>query len=87
VRVNLYQTVEWSDADRVKLAGLLDGDGSKPRQATRDEIKAFMWEYGRHWPAALAGGVANVPVPDGLANTGEDLLGRANTEPDLDDLL
>lgn len=87
MRVNLYQTVEWSDENRVLLAALLDKPGAKPRQASRDEIKDFMWEYGRHWPAALAGGVANIPVPSEVALDGEDLLGRGTGEPDLDDLL
>jgi len=55
VKVNIYETIEVSDEQRVHLAVVLDGGKIKPkRQATRDEIKAFVWAEGSDWEIALA---------------------------------
>lgn len=53
MKVNIYETVEVSDEQRVQIARLADGDGAKKRQATRDEIKAFVWENGSTWDMTL----------------------------------
>jgi len=54
MRVNVYETVEIDDEQRVRLANVLDGEIAKPkRNATRDEIKEFVWEHGAGWAQAL----------------------------------
>lgn len=70
VKVNIYETIEVSDEQRVALARRIDGDGAKKRQATRDEIKAFVWEHGSSWADVLEGG-----SPEPTAAEDEDLLG------------
>jgi hypothetical protein len=54
VKVNIYETVEITDAQRVTLGALIDGKLKPKRQATRDEIKEFVWEHGREWEQELA---------------------------------
>lgn len=54
MKVNIYETVEVSDEDRVNIAKTIDGEGSKKRQATREEIKAFVWENGASWETSLS---------------------------------
>lgn len=53
MKVNVYQTVEVSDEQRVMLAALVDGVTKPKRQATRDEIKEFVWESGADWEVEL----------------------------------
>lgn len=54
MKVNVYETVEISDEQRVQLANVIDGEIAKPkRNATRDEIKEFVWEHGAGWAQAL----------------------------------
>jgi hypothetical protein len=48
MRVNIYETVEVSDADRKLIAERL---GQK--NATRDDLKAFIWYYGAQWQNEL----------------------------------
>lgn len=54
MKVNIYETVEITDEQRVKLAAVLDGRLKPKRQATRDEIKAYVWERGSSWEKELA---------------------------------
>jgi hypothetical protein len=83
VKVNIYETVEVSDEQRVQIARLQDGDGAKKRQATRDEIKTFVWEEGSNWEDAL-NGEPDVPVDEPEPEPDEDLLGE--TDEPIDDL-
>lgn len=53
MKVNVYQTVEVSDEQRVMLGALIDGVTTPKRQAARDEIKEFVWENGADWEVAL----------------------------------
>lgn len=81
MKVNVYQTVEFSDQQRVTLARLLDGPDGKKREATRDEIKTFLWEHGRHWEANL--GVPAVQEDtSAAASEEEDLLGIGELDDD-----
>lgn len=64
MKVNIYETVEVSDEQRVAIARQLDGDGAKKRQATRDEIKEFIWTHGSSWESALDREVDDAPLPD-----------------------
>ncbi len=59
MKVSIEQTVEVSDEQREQIAHTLDGDGAKKRQATRAEIKDFIWRSGEGWAAAVGG---NQPV-------------------------
>lgn len=54
MKVNLYETVEVSDEQRTSMARLLDGPDAKKRIATRDEIKAYLWQHGKDWEIDLA---------------------------------
>lgn len=53
MKVNVYQTVEVTDEQRVMLGALIDGATKPKRQATRDEIKEFVWENGANWEVEL----------------------------------
>lgn len=89
MKVSIYETVQVSDEQRVMLGAVLDGTVKPKRQATRDELKAFIWEHGSGWEADLAdthsgvfgGGDEPEVEPD---DGGDDDLIGAN---DLDDLL
>lgn len=88
MRVNIYETVEVSTEERVQIAALLDGPGAKKRQATRDEMKQFVWAHGEGWQAALAAPVAAAAadedaLPEGIVEEDEDLLGSAGDDEDL----
>lgn len=48
MKVNVDQTVEFSDAHRKQLATLL---GKK--EVNRSQIKDFLWQQGARWEAAL----------------------------------
>lgn len=45
MKIGIYETVNVSDAQRLQI-----GDG-KP--ATRDEMKAFIWQHGASWEDVL----------------------------------
>lgn len=94
MKVNIYETIEISDEQRLDLANVLDGEVNKPkRQATRDEIKEFVWTHGASWDSVLvkeaillAGGdpeptSADEPTEDDE----EDLLGTSDSMDDQSD--
>jgi hypothetical protein len=66
MKVNIYETVEVNDEQRKAIAATIDDADARPRQATRDEIKGYVWEHGRHWETVLNGDLieANEPAPD-----------------------
>lgn len=94
MRVNLYETVEVSDAQRAQIADLLDKKVTK-RLATRDEIKAFVWEEGEYWAGSLEAlhrnfvkgesGEADEDVDTALANNAA--LHDGLSADELDDLI
>lgn len=53
MKVNIYETIEVSDEQRVQIARSIDPAGAKKRQATRDEIKQFVWNAGAFWADEL----------------------------------
>lgn len=86
MKVNIYETVEVTDAERYAMGAFFDGPDAKRRQATRDEMKEFIWIYGKGWKAALTGepqGQDAVDDPDGTFV--DDIIG--STEEDLSDLI
>jgi hypothetical protein len=85
MKVALYETVEVSDEERVAIAAHLDGEGAKKRQATRDEMKAFLWEEGSRWQQVLGTGTPDPDPADAEEDLEdlEDLIG----DVDLEDLL
>jgi hypothetical protein len=89
MKVSIYETVQVSDEQRVMLGAVLDGQVKPKRQATRDELKAFIWEHGSGWEADLANthsgvfGGGDEPEPE-EADEDEDLIGG---DDDLEDLL
>lgn len=88
MKVGVNHTIEVSDEQRRALSDVLDGKVSK-RMATRDEFKAFIWEKGESWENALGDlwqfhyGETEPDEPVDV----DDLLGDADADPDLEDLL
>lgn len=74
MKVSIYQTLEVTDEQRVQIARQIDGEGAKKRQATRDEMKEFIWSHGTGWVTALDADVDDAPAED------EDLLGDVPDE-------
>lgn len=64
MKVNIDQTIQVSDEQRQAIARQIDGEGAKKRDATRDEIKAFIWRHGESWETALDRDVDDAPEPD-----------------------
>ncbi len=60
MKVNVDKTIEFSDEQRKAIALYIDGPGSKKREATRDEMKTFLWDNGSNWEDILDG-----PATDG----------------------
>lgn len=57
MKVNVYETVEVSDEQREQIAAVLDGVSNPApprRKATRDELKAYIWEQGSSWEERLS---------------------------------
>lgn len=81
IKVNIDKTIEISDAQRKEIAAVLDGPGGKKRDATRDEMKDFLWAHGARWEAVLAGDDEGQPeVEDLLGDADDDLLGDVDDE-------
>ena len=49
MKVNIDKTLEVTDVQRKQIAAALDGEGAKKRDATRDEMKQFIWVHGASW--------------------------------------
>lgn len=88
MKVNIDQTVQISDEQRVQLANVLDGRVTK-RQATRDEMKDYIWTCGKNWEDILARSLGltgdDTTVVEDEADE-EDLLGDAEDEDLLGDV-
>lgn len=91
MKVNVYETVEVSDQQRIMIAQVLDEELTK-RKASRAEMKTFVWDQGSEWASSLThiwaerfgpGGAptAATDEDDQLAAEGKD------TQEDLMDLL
>lgn len=78
MKVMIDVTVEVTEENRVQLARIIDGEGTKKRIATRNELKAFIWRHGEDWATAL-GDQFNEATED------DDLLGVPNTEMNTTD--
>lgn len=81
MKLNVNETIEISDEQRVLMANVLDGEVTKrSRNATRDEMKAYCWSKGERWADILVAdwslmfGVEE-PVPDD--EIVDDLIGEA----------
>jgi hypothetical protein len=53
MKVNIDKTLEVSDEQRKQIALNIDGQGAKKRDATRDEMKDFIWRHGVSWEDVL----------------------------------
>lgn len=53
MKINIDKTLQVTDEQRVQIANVLDGKITK-RQATRDEMKDYIWESGRDWAETLS---------------------------------
>jgi len=71
----VYETVEVSDEQRIAIAAEIDGEGAKPRRATRQEMKEFVWQEGKNWADALSTTGSEEPAEE-AASDDEDLLGE-----------
>lgn len=79
MKVAIEQTVEVSDEQRKMIALKKDGPGAKKRDATRDEMKEFIWARGSEWAQWLEGDIGTELDPA----EEEDLIGEGLTAADL----
>lgn len=63
MKVSIEQTVEVTDEQRYELAQVLEHHAGKRRQATRAELKEWIWEHGANWSRDLALAVGVDPNP------------------------
>lgn len=64
MKVNIYTTVDVSNKQREQIARQIDGDGAQKRQATRDEIKEFVWYHGAAWETDLHQEFVDAPADE-----------------------
>jgi hypothetical protein len=80
MKVGIYETVEVDDVQRAAIAKQIG-----KLHATRDDMKAFIWEKGAHWADGLAKDWSD-DVDE--ANADDDgLLDPAEPDADLGDLI
>lgn len=85
MRVNIHEPIDVSDDQRVQIADILDGKVSK-RQASRQEIKTFVWQAGACWDLAIESQWSTAYGPSD--SDIDDLLGATDDDdPSLEDLL
>jgi hypothetical protein len=53
MKVSIEHTLQVSDEQRQQIAAYIDGDGGKKRDATRAEMKEFIWMHGASWDVIL----------------------------------
>lgn len=53
MKVKISETVDVSDEQRLAIAKKLHGAEAKKDQATREEMKDFVWRGGRDWALLL----------------------------------
>lgn len=83
MKINIDHTLQVTDEQRVQIANVLDGKITR-RQATRDEMKDYIWESGKDWETTLADdfrALEEDPLPEDEAD--EDLLGDVLDGEDL----
>lgn len=95
MKVNVYETVEVSDQQRIMIAQVLDESLTPKRKATRAEMKTFVWDQGSEWASSLNHFWAERFGPAGAAmaavdepeDEDADLLGLLgdNEEPEDED--
>lgn len=91
MRVNIYETIEISDEQRVKLGAILSGSAKPKKQATRDEIKQYAWSQGSDWDSVLEADykatfeAPTEPESDDADDDDEDLLGVGDDADDDDE--
>lgn len=93
MKVNIDQTIEVTDERRKQIALAIDGPGSKKRDATRQELKDFLWNNGAEWETYLdqvldADESEEREEPETAAEEPEeDLLGTSDPDAPDEDLL
>lgn len=103
MKVNVYETVEVSDQQRIMIAQVLDESLTPKRKATRAEMKTFVWDQGSEWASSLnhfwaerfgPGGASTAaaedePEEDLIGLLGDDSADEAedDTDDELADLL
>lgn len=95
MKVNIDKTEQVDDEQRVQIANVLDLKVSR-RQATREELKDFLWAHGRDWAQHLReqyAGLTGAPVSEEDIDEDDeddddlgDLIGE-DDEDDLEDLI
>lgn len=95
MKVNVYETVEVNDQQRIMIAQVLDETLTPKRKATRAEMKMFVWDQGSEWATSLVHFWTERFGPAGAASAAaaadepedEDLIGLlGETEDDEDSL-
>lgn len=83
MKVNIDKTLEVSDEQRKAIARHFDGPDAKKRDATRDEMKEFIWDNGSNWEAVLDG--AAPATPAAVTGSGAEYLGEIDATHEGDD--
>lgn len=94
MKVNIYETVQVRDEQRLQIARVLHNEPERPKKewATRDELKSFIWMNGSTWAEVLAEEYAHLVNPQGgasaeeLQGEDEDVLG-ISADDDEEDLI
>lgn len=76
MKVNIDKTIHVSDLQRKQIAAHYDGTDELKRDATRDEVKQFLWSYGAYWDHQLPKAEAaadDEPGDDDAPLPGDDL--------------
>lgn len=59
MKVSIYETVEITDEQRKQIGAVLG-----VKWPDRDQLKAFFWEHGKNWEAALTPAAAEPELDD-----------------------
>lgn len=84
MRVQIAHTLEVSDEQRKQIATIIDGPDAanrRRRDATRDEMKTFIWEHGDFWETYIRDYFTD--KPHGGVLEGDDILGITAVEDDI----
>lgn len=88
MKVNIDKTEIVSDDQRKQIASVIDCKVVR-RDATREEMKDFIWGHGVDWELELARAYAALtgdpaPEPDGVEeDSDEDLIGDDEDDEDI----
>lgn len=90
MKVNIYETVEFSDEQRERLGAVLSGALKPKYKPSRGEIKGFIWTHGAGWAEELEAAYRDTFEPETADDDGDedDLIGTSSEDTeDYSDLI